>query len=241
MKRRSDLLELCFPASAPASEEIRRLAYANSICLMFLVLAIIGIKTPIFVIASHKEVEPAIPVVFEPPPVQEQQPVAEPQVDPDLTEPNLDLVQETPRVVPVLAVDSAQVAFAIPVEGPVILTPAKFAAPPPGILSPPATVPGNPGPSQVQALEFDRTTQDGGSYPEPAYPRLALQRGMEGRVMLYVVVDESGAVRSAEVRDSSGWTFLDKHTLDHVKRSYQFPAGTVRHYLLPFRYQRSKN
>ncbi|MFN7140074.1 MAG: hypothetical protein ACK4UN_12135, partial [Limisphaerales bacterium] len=157
--QRSELLELCFPASAPAQDEIRRLAYANTICLLFIVLAIVGIKTPVFVIGPSKPPEDIVPVVFEPPPQAEQQLASEPQYAPDLVEPNYEPVQEMPQVVPVLAADASQVTFAIPVEGPVILTPARYAAPPPRVLPPPAA-PANPGPPRP--VEFRAGTQDGG-------------------------------------------------------------------------------
>lgn len=234
---RSDLIELCFPKSAPVSDEIRRLAYANSICMVFLVLAIVGIKTPIFFIPPPAKVEPTIPVVFEPPPEQQQQQLAVLQPNPDLTEPNLDPIQETPQVVNVVAADSSQVAFAIPVEGPVLLKPAAFAAPPPRTLPAPA-VAVDPGPPQP--VEFSSGTQDGGFYPEPEYPKLALQRRVEGRVMLYVVVDEAGMARSVEVRDSSGSTLLDKPAVEIVKRKWHWPPGKERHYLIPFRFEINK-
>lgn len=236
----SDLVELCFPKSAPESDLIRRLAYANSICLMFLVVAVIGLQTPVFVIETPKPAETPIPVVFEPPPIPQTPPSLIPQSNNDLPEPDQPVV-DAPQVAPVVVADSADVAFAIPVEGPVILTPAKYAAPPPRVIPPPAPSVTVSQPGPPKPVEFDRGARDGGFYPEPDYPPIALRKRMEGRVMLYVVVDESGRPKTLEVRDSSGWKQLDDHVLSHVKRRWHWPAGKERHFLIPFRFQLTKN
>lgn len=46
--------------------------------------------------------------------------------------------------------------------------------------------------------------------PKPAYPTVARQRGMEGRVVLRVAVRRDGSVRTVEVEQSTGFAMLDR-------------------------------
>jgi len=79
--------------------------------------------------------------------------------------------------------------------------------------------------------------EDGGKYPEPTYPRLLRELGLQGIVSLYIIVDASGTVASAEVKEGSGYGALDKHAAEWVKNNWQFPTGQVRHYLVPFMFE----
>ena len=56
----------------------------------------------------------------------------------------------------------------------------------------------------------------------PPYPSEALARGSEGVVTLRVVVDENGAVRSANVETSSGDASLDQSALTTVRDRWHF-------------------
>lgn len=46
--------------------------------------------------------------------------------------------------------------------------------------------------------------------PKPAYPTMARERGMEGRVVLRVSVRRDGTVRTVEIAQSTGFSMLDR-------------------------------
>src|SRR5690349_22221356 len=111
----SDLAKLSLPAEFVDS--YRNLAWTNSICFLFLVIGLIGLKAPKVIHKPLIEVSETAPVIFTPP---EDQPKPEPEVQPDEPAPQ-DAPVETPQVVTVAAAADAQVAFAVPVQGAVIV------------------------------------------------------------------------------------------------------------------------
>ena len=142
---------------------------------------------------------------------------------------------ETPVIATVVAADPAAVNFAIPVEGPVIFAPAKFAPPPPpkAPAPPPAPAPGPP-----QPTVYLPSGAELGTHPWPkTYPMLAAQRREEGTVMLNVVVDEQGVPETVEIKDSSGSTTLDKFSQQWLKTRWRWQPGAKRYYLVPFSYE----
>ena len=56
----------------------------------------------------------------------------------------------------------------------------------------------------------------------PVYPRPAIQRGIEGTVMLRVHVDASGNPIEVSIEHSSGSRILDEAALKHVKARWKF-------------------
>ena len=58
----------------------------------------------------------------------------------------------------------------------------------------------------------------------PIYPRVARERGWEGRVVLGVAVDASGAIARVEVDQTSGYRVLDQAALSAVRR-WRFVGG----------------
>jgi protein TonB len=60
--------------------------------------------------------------------------------------------------------------------------------------------------------------------PPPAYPRPARRRGIEGVVLIKVLVNQSGEVSELELEKSSGHRILDKAALKSV-RKWQFTPG----------------
>ncbi|NDY81693.1 energy transducer TonB [Orrella sp. NBD-18] len=58
-----------------------------------------------------------------------------------------------------------------------------------------------------------------GSAPSPVYPARAKSRQQEGRVVVRVLVDSSGQIRSLSVLKSSGYDTLDKSALDAVAKT----------------------
>ena len=60
--------------------------------------------------------------------------------------------------------------------------------------------------------------------PPPAYPRLARRRGLEGLVLINVLIDITGHVVDLKLTQSSGHTILDKAALKSVK-NWNFTPG----------------
>jgi protein TonB len=209
----SDLARLSLPAEYVDS--YRNLAWTNSICFLFLVIGLIGLKAPKVIHRSLVEVTDSAPVIFTPP---EDQPKLEPEVQPDEPAPQ-DAPVETPQVVTVAAPADAPVAFAVPVQGAVALAKeARFASPPPPVTHAPT------GPAK-----FDPNAGDGGSYPKPDYPTLALAHQYQGTASLEIFVDEAGKITSVKVRKSSGYSILDDAAVRKVKDQWRFqPTGAPR-------------
>ena len=59
----------------------------------------------------------------------------------------------------------------------------------------------------------------------PIYPKDALDRGLEGKVSLSVVVAEDGSVSSVSVAQSSGHEMLDAAAVRAMKRDWRFQPG----------------
>lgn len=220
----SELARLCLPTAA--RDPNRKLAYVNSICGAFLLVGLAGLKMPEPYVRPIPEPVEIVPVVFTPP---DQPPPANPEetLEPppeDVLEPSL----EAPVVATVVAADPSAVAFAVPVQGPVILAPARFAAPPPRVLRPPAPAP----------TRFVPTGNEAGNFPWPrAYPRQALLERQQGTVMLLVQVGEDGRPVSVTIHESSGYGTLDRHALEWVRDHWRWPPGLPRAYYVPFVYQ----
>ncbi len=58
--------------------------------------------------------------------------------------------------------------------------------------------------------------------PAPAYPRAAIQRGLEGTVMLRILVGADGRPLEVGIERSSGHAVLDREAVRHVQRSWTF-------------------
>ena len=205
----SDLAKLCLPD--PTQDTNRRLAWVNSICFLFMAIGVLGLKAPRVIEKPLSEVVDVVPVVYVPP---EEPPKVEPERLPDQTEQTSEVV-DTPQVATVVAADPSAAAFAVPVEGPVILAPARFASAPPP-----------PRPMAPKVAKFTGT--DGGIYPEPNYPRTALEQRQQGTVTLIMTVDPKGNVISVETKKSSGYFTLDRHASQWVQKNYKFlPIDTT--------------
>src|SRR5262249_16847824 len=87
----SDLARLSLPASY--KDQNRTLAWVNSICLLFLVIGIVGLKSPKVVVRPLTPPPEVVPVVWTPPP---EQPKVEPEIKPD--EPVVNTPVDVPQV-----------------------------------------------------------------------------------------------------------------------------------------------
>jgi TonB family protein len=221
-KLSSELARLCLPAATRDAN--RKLAYANSICFMFLIVGLVGLKMPKPYVRPLPEVVDVVPVVFTPP---DQPPPQQPDQPREQPEETRDAALDTPVIATVVAADPSAVKFAVPVSGPAILAPARFAAAPPPRMTPPP----------AQPTRFVPTSKEAGTYPWPReYPRQALQRRQEGTVTLLVSVGEDGVPGSVTVKDSSGYSVLDRFALQWLKDKWRWPPGRARQYYVPFEF-----
>ena len=216
----SDLSKLCLPQEYKDSN--RRLAWVNSICCLFLMIGLVGLKAPRVYVKPLSEVTEVVPVVIVP---LEDTTLPKPTEQPPEPEPTAETTTEAPIVATVVAADASTAAFGVPVEGPVVLAPTRFAAPPP-----PRTV----RPPSGDATKYVPSVGDWGGHPLPDYPGIAIRMGYQGTVTLLVTVDPSGAVTDVQLIKSSGYKVLDDAALDHVRKHLRLrsPPGEIRHHPL---------
>jgi TonB family protein len=182
-----------------------KLAWVNSICLLFLIIGIAGARRGVISIKTLPPIREVVPVMVIPqilPP-----PVATPQKQEQPQQPN------TPARVFVALPNAPNVNFSVPTIGTLTTSSALASAPP---LNPLAA------PTQVVSLG---NTGAGGERPAPPYPQLAMQSGEQGTIVLLLRDDESGNVTSVEVKESSGFPFLDHATVEFVKTHWHLPTN----------------
>jgi TonB family protein len=217
----SELARACLPQSTRDAE--RKFVWAAAIAALFLAVGIYGLFTrPVFTIPARVAAEDTIPVLFEPPQPQTVDNASPPEpAEPDAKD------TETPPAPPqvVAVANPAEAAFAVPVEGAVILASARLASAPPIDLR--AHAPGS-------ALHIPLFTGDGsGRYPSPTYPREALEHQLQGKLLLLVAVGANGVVSRVDIKESSGHLLLDKHAAEWVKIHWVWPPGENRLFYVP--------
>lgn len=77
----------------------------------------------------------------------------------------------------------------------------------------------------------------GGRFPQPSYPASARSARIQGTVRIMITVEESGLPSSVDVQTSSGSSALDNAAADCLRRRWRWPAGPVRRYIVPVRFQ----
>src|SRR5437773_2438211 len=202
----SDIAQFCLPAANRDAN--RKLAYVNSICLLFLAVGIAGLNPPKLEQKIPEPVQEFVPVEIVQPP---EPPKVEPQPQQEQPEQQPDTPVEMPQVATVVAADPSQVQFAVPVEGPVVFAPAKFAQAPP---------PAPPKPAGRTVVKL--TGAEGGTHPDPSYPRAALEQRQQGTVTVVMTVNPDGSVESIEIKKSAGYMTLDRHVTQWVKNRFKF-------------------
>ncbi len=213
--------------SAFQENDAQKLAWVNSLCLFFLVIGGFGLKLPAVSIKAVPPVEDVIPVVLQPvslpPPV-----TAENEAPRDQHEPG------QPEATPVVAVtlNTPEINFSIPTIGNLVAATPIAAVPVLAIAQPlvargsgegggrKAEAPAPPSPITVGS------TGNGGDRPQPPYPKIALAQGEQGTVVLWLTVDGTGAIISAEVKETSSFPLLDRSTMEFVKRHWRIPSAS---------------
>ena len=204
---KSELARFCLPA--PERDSYRRLAWVNSLCLMFLLIGVFGAQNKLPVPKHAAPLEQPVPVVIEPLP-------ATPPPTESKTAERQDEDQK-PKAQSIVAVtlNSPAINFSVPTIGNLIVPVSAAPAPPGESMAPTAPAP--------QAPLTIGSTGKGGDRPEPPYPPMALQMQKQGTVVLLFTVDDVGAVVSASIKESSGSPLLDQSALDCVKRRWIQP------------------
>jgi protein TonB len=208
---KSELARVCLPA--PERSADRRLAWVNSLCLLFLLIGVFGDQSKLPAPKQAPPLERPVPVIVEPLPA-----TPPPAVQPQNVERQSD--EEKPEAQRFVAVtlDTPAIHFAVPTIGN-LLVPLAAAAPPPAApLGQTETV------TKLRADPLTSgSTGKGGDRPQPDYPPMAVQMGLQGTVVLLFTVNEVGAVSSISIKQSSGSPLLDRAAEQCVKRKWIQP------------------
>ena len=195
---KDELARFCLP---PANRDANlKLAWVNSICILFLLIGIFGARRGLIAIKLVPPIREEIPVVIQPT-VLPPQAVAQ---KPEQAEQN-----NQPRVLVALP-NAPNINFGVPTVG-TLVVPAELAS------APQVT------PARIGSLN---NTGAGGERPEPPYPPIARETGEQGTVKLLLNGDAAGNIISVEVKGSSGFPILDHATVDFIKRHWRLPTGT---------------
>ncbi len=221
-----DLARLCLPQEF--KDSYRNLAWVNSICFLFILVGMVGIRPPAVFVRALTQPADVMQVVL--PPEQEPPPAEfKPNEEPEPA----DVTPDTPQVAVVTAMlATPDIRFAVPVVGVtnVVTTAALASAPPPTITQQPQSAPSGP-------VKFNPNAAGEGYFPQPDYPSQALRNQQQGMVEIRIKVDASGQITSAEVQKSSRFSVLDDAALRIVKNRWRFPAGPLRDYVWPCVFQ----
>ncbi|HUA38818.1 MAG TPA: TonB family protein [Candidatus Sulfopaludibacter sp.] len=197
---KDELARLCLATSRREPE--RKLAWANSVCLLFLLIGIFGARQGVIAIKPVPPLRQEIPVVVQPAVLPPQTVAPKPEQSQPINQPH----------VLVVLPNAPNVNFGVPSAGTLITDAALASAP-------------QAAQARVNSLT---NTGAGGERPEPPYPPIAEQTGEQGTVVLLLSGDDAGNVISVDVKASSGFPLLDRATVDFVKRHWRLPtdAGT---------------
>lgn len=203
---KSDLAR--FSLSSASQDGNQKLAWANSICLLFLLIGLVGARRGLITIKAAPPLEVAVPVILQPVVLPPQATAAR----------NESATPDSTPVTPVAVVipQTPNISFSVPTIGSLVVPAALATAPPLEPLQVKAPV------AQVGSVS---STGGGGDRPEPPYPKLAQQQGEQGRVVLLLHGDDAGNVLTVEVQSSSGYPVLDRATVDFIKRHWRLPTG----------------
>jgi TonB family protein len=199
---KDELARFCLPAANHDPE--RKLAWANSVCILFLLVGIIGARLGLIVIKPVPPLQEVIPVIVEPTILPPQATVEKRSAD-----------EEKPDAAPVAVVlpQMPNINFSVPTVGSLVV-PANLAAAPP--LEPMQTA------AQIHSVG---STGGGGDRPQPDYPMIAKEEAEQGAVTLSITGDAAGNVISVAVKGSSGYPVLDRGAADFVKNHWHLPTG----------------
>jgi TonB family protein len=193
-----ELARFCLPEAN--RDPNRKLAWTNSVCLLFLLIGFMGARSAANFTEPPPRVEEAIPTIIEPlkpTPTSEVQKVQPTDQNP----------APAPRVVAV-TIDTPAINFAVPTIGNVVVANALARAPVVQRLT------------SLSSVQRVSSTGDNGDRPQPPYPAIALSEAEQGSVGVTMTVDDSGTVTQIDLKESSGYPILDRSTLEFIKRHW---------------------
>lgn len=153
-----------------------------------------------------------------------------------MTPPPLEPLPALAALPPLTAVApvTAEVAFALPVEGPVQVVEVAQAS----YTRPTEHAVATAAPAPVQSLTYGVGE---GRQPAPTYPREAVRAGQEGRVGVRFSVAENGRVLAAEAASPSPWPLLNEEAIRTVRSRWRFRSGPARVYEVTIRFELQKS
>jgi len=202
---KDELARFCLP-SANRDPNLK-LAWVNSICILFLVIGIVGARRGIISVKPVPPIREIVPVVLEPM-----------TLPPQMTVEKKTPTEENNQARVVVALPSApNVSFSVPTIGTLVAPTALASAPP---LEPLRTA------AQISAVS---STGSGGERPEPDYPVFFRQMGAQGTIAVLIHGDAAGNVVSVDLKESTGFPALDHYTMNFIKTHWHLPtnAGTL--------------
>jgi TonB family protein len=202
---KDELARFCLPTAN--RDPNLKLAWVNSICILFLLIGIVGARRGVISIKPVPPIHEIVPVILEPMTALPQAIENKKQTEEDKN--------NQPRIV-VAIPNAPNVSFSVPTIGTLVAPAALASAPPPEPLETSA---------QIGSIN---NTGAGGERPQPPYPRMAIENGEQGTVVLLLGGDDAGNVISVDVKESSGFPFLDRATVEFIKTHWHLPtnAGT---------------
>jgi protein TonB len=205
---KDELARLCLPAAR--RDPNRRLAWMNSICILFLLIGILGAKRASVLARPLPPVEEALTAVLVPiaPPPPESSSDTAPKEQTDSRQP------DTPQVV-VVVPDAPNISFSVPTIGNLLAPSALAQAPPITSLKAPA-------PLRAAPIVLHNTGA-GGERPAPGYPRVLQDQGEQGSITVLLSSDADGKVSSLKLEHSSGFQLLDQFAMDFIRRRWTLP------------------
>ena len=195
---KDELARLCLSTARRNPE--RKLAWVNSVCILFLLIGILGARQGAIAIKPVPPIRVEVPIVVQPAVLPPQAVAPKPEQAQPINQ---------PRVLVALP-NAPSVNFGIPTVGTLVTDVALASAP-------------QPAPVQIRSLN---NTGAGGERPDPPYPPIAEQTGEQGTIALLLTGDDAGNVVSVDVKESSGFPVLDRATVDFIKRHWRLPTDT---------------
>lgn len=209
---KSELARFCLPAAHRDAN--RKLAWANSICIFFLLIGLLGAKRGVISIKPPPPIEEVVPVIVEPLPPPPPTRIEAQQKQEETPK------SQAPQVV-VATIDTPAISFSIPTIANLVVPNAMAVAPPSSPMKP------------ITAVENQPTglhdTGSGGERPAPpreTYPKMAIEMRQQGTVVLSMTAAENGSITEIHIKESSSHQMLDHAALEWVKAHWLLPAGT---------------
>jgi TonB family protein len=212
---KSELARVCLPA--PAKKASRRLAWANSISFLFLLIGAVGAQSRLPNQRILPPLEQPAPIIVEP------LPQVSPPADAKPTEQQTDDTKtETPHIQTV-TIDTPAINFSVPTPGSLLVPLAAAMAPAEIAMKQSAPVVKHEAPVGIES------TGSGGERPAPPYPLGAKLQDRQGTVTFLVTVDDTGKVTSVDIQESSGSPTLDEPAQRWIKSHWIIPPGNGGH------------